>query len=185
MTTTSSDATVLFLESSRRTLLELYWPRLQQCVESLTDEQVWWRPNEACNSIGNLILHLNGNVRQWIVASFNGIADQRDRPAEFGERELIAASALLEMLGATLEEASGVLARLTGDDLLARREIQGRHAADDEDRPNEQAEKWDGLEREAIYLLTDPDSYPTLWSVPDLGRELDHFDPDAVFAASP
>lgn len=125
MTTTSSDATVLFLESSRRTLLELYWPRLRQCVESLTDEQVWWRPNEACNSIGNLILHLNGNVRQWIVASFNGIADQRDRPAEFGERELIAASALLEMLGATLEEASGVLARLTGDDLLARREIQG------------------------------------------------------------
>ena len=50
----------------------------------------------------------------------------------------------------------------------------------DEDRPNEQAEKWDGLEREAIYLLTDPDSYPTLWSVPDLGRELDHFDPEAV-----
>jgi hypothetical protein len=50
----------------------------------------------------------------------------------------------------------------------------------DEDRPNPQAEKWEGLEREAIYLLTDPDNYPTLWSVPDLGRELDHFDPDAV-----
>jgi hypothetical protein len=50
----------------------------------------------------------------------------------------------------------------------------------DEDRTNTQAEKWEGLEREAIYLLTDPDSYPTLWSLPDLGRELDHFDPEAV-----
>ena len=46
--------------------------------------------------------------------------------------------------------------------------------------PNEQAEKWDGLEREAIYLLTDPDSFPTIWSMADLGRELDHFDPVAV-----
>jgi uncharacterized damage-inducible protein DinB len=125
MTATFADFTSLFLESSRRTLLEQYWPRLRQCVESLTDEQVWWRPNEACNSIGNLILHLNGNVRQWIVASFNRTEDQRNRPAEFGERDLIAASALLEKLGTTLEEASGVLARLTSDDLLARYEIQG------------------------------------------------------------
>ncbi len=125
MTAIHAEVTTLFLESSRRTLLEEYWPRVRKCVESLTDEQVWWRPNEACNSIGNLMLHLNGNVRQWIVSSFNGIEDQRKRPAEFGERELITASALLEKLGATLEAASGVLARLTADDLLARYEIQG------------------------------------------------------------
>jgi hypothetical protein len=63
--------TTLFLEFSRKKLLEQYWPRLRGCVESLTDEQVWWRPNEASNSIGNLILHLDGNVRQWLVSSFN------------------------------------------------------------------------------------------------------------------
>jgi hypothetical protein len=73
----------LFLEFSRKKLLEQYWPRLRACIESLSDEQVWWRPNDSSNSIGNLILHLNGNVGQWLVASFNHQEDARDRPAEF------------------------------------------------------------------------------------------------------
>src|SRR3984893_7621423 len=96
----------LFLEASRSKLLDQYWPRLRSSVESLTPEQVWWRPNEASNSIGNLILHLNGNVRQWLVASFNRLEDTRDRPGEFAERQLMAPAALLEKLGATLHEAS-------------------------------------------------------------------------------
>ena len=63
--------------------MDEYWPRLKACVEPMTVEQIWWRPNDASNSIGNLILHLNGNVTQWIVASFNRDEDKRDRPAEF------------------------------------------------------------------------------------------------------
>jgi hypothetical protein len=114
-----------FLEFSRRKLLEEYWPRLRGCVESLTDEQVWWRPNQASNSIGNLVLHLNGNVRRWLVSSFNRSEDTRDRPAEFSERQLIPASALLEKLGATMQDASEVLERLTETDLLATFHIQG------------------------------------------------------------
>ena len=85
MTVRDADMTTLFLKLSRQTLLEQYWPRLRGCVESLTDEQVWWRPNQASNSIGNLILHLNGNVRQWLVASFNRQEDSRNRPAEFDQ----------------------------------------------------------------------------------------------------
>ena len=115
----------LFLEFSRKKLLEQYWPRLRGCVESLTDEQVWWRPNEASNSIGNLILHLDGNVRQWLVSSFNRSEDTRDRPAEFSERQLISKTALLSKLDATLREASAVLARLTETELLATFQIQG------------------------------------------------------------
>ena len=125
MTATRADVGTLFLEFSRQKLLEQYWPRLRKCVESLTDEQVWWRPNDACNSIGNLILHLNGNVGQWLVASFNRLKDERNRPAEFSERQLISASALLAQLGATIEQAADVLARLTFEDLVARYEIQG------------------------------------------------------------
>ena len=125
MTAVNPDVTTLFLEFSRRKLLEQYWPRLRECVESLTEEQVWWRPNPASNSIANLILHLNGNVRQWLVASFNRLEDERNRPAEFAAKEGISASALLEKLGATMREASEVLARLTEADLLARYEIQG------------------------------------------------------------
>jgi hypothetical protein len=83
--TTPAGANVsgLFLEFSRRKLLEEYWPRLQGCVVALTEKQVWWRPNEASNSIGNLLLHLNGNVRQWLIVSFNRVEDTRDRPTEF------------------------------------------------------------------------------------------------------
>jgi hypothetical protein len=114
-----------FLEFSRRTLLEQYWPRLRECVASLRDEQVWWRPNDASNSIGNLMLHLNGNVRQWLVSSFKRLEDKRDRPAEFRERQVIPASALVEKLGTTLHEASGVLEALTAADLLATYQIQG------------------------------------------------------------
>jgi uncharacterized damage-inducible protein DinB len=115
----------MFLEFSRAKLCEEYWPRLRDCVESLTDEQVWWRPNEASNSIGNLLLHLNGNVRQWIVSSFNHAEGTRDRSAEFSERRVIPAPALLEKLGATLGDASEVLARLTDADLFATFHIQG------------------------------------------------------------
>ena len=125
MTLARPGVTGLFLEFSRSKLLEQYWLRLHSCVESLTEEQVWWRPNEASNSIGNLILHLNGNVRQWLVASFDRLEDTRDRPAEFAERRLIAPAALLEKLGATMQDASKVLSRLTEADLLNAFQIQG------------------------------------------------------------
>lgn len=115
----------IFLEFSRHKLLEQYWPRLCGCVEQLTDEQVWWRPNQASNSIGNLVLHLNGNVRQWLVGSFGNNEDTRNRPAEFQACGGLTASALIEQLGATMREASEVLSRLTEEDLLRPLEIQG------------------------------------------------------------
>jgi hypothetical protein len=119
------DVSTLFLEYSRRKLLGQYWPRLRGVVEPFTAEQIWQRPNEASNSIGNLLLHLNGNVQQWLVASFNSFDDARNRPAEFNERERISAGTLLTTLGATLDQASKVLARLTEADLIAPYEIQG------------------------------------------------------------
>jgi hypothetical protein len=119
------DLTPAFLEFSRAKLLNQYWPRLRVSVESLTEDQLWWRPNDASNSIGNLILHLDGNVRQWLVASFNRQPDNRQRPAEFAERDRIPARVLLDRLAATMDEAAHVLARLTADDLAAPMHIQG------------------------------------------------------------
>jgi uncharacterized damage-inducible protein DinB len=127
MSSVDANVTTLFLEFSRRKLLKQDWPRLRGCVESLTESQLWWRPNEASNSIGNLMLHMNGNMRQWLVASFNKQEDHRDRPAEFDADELLPAAALVEKLDATLQEASQVLARLTAADLLAEYDIQGYH----------------------------------------------------------
>jgi hypothetical protein len=117
--------THLFLAFSRDKLVNQYWARLRKCVEPLTDEQIWWRPNASSNSIGNLILHLNGNVRQWLVDSFNQAQDKRDRPAEFAATGNVTGAALLERLGATIHEAAAVLDRLSEADLTAPYEIQG------------------------------------------------------------
>ncbi|HUD57306.1 MAG TPA: DUF1572 family protein [Terracidiphilus sp.] len=125
MTTSDAELAALFLEFSRNKLLNQYWPRLRSSVEPLTDEQVWWRPNPACNSVGNLLLHLNGNVRQWLIASFSGLEDARNRPAEFNERRRIAGKLLVQQLDATMQEAATVLDRLTARDLAATYQIQG------------------------------------------------------------
>ncbi|MGB0062963.1 MAG: DUF1572 family protein [Terracidiphilus sp.] len=125
----ASDAELaaLFLEFSRKKLFGQYWPRMKTCVEPLTTEQVWWRPNEATNSIGNLLLHLDGNVRQWLVNSFNRDEDNRNRPAEFAAKEGATAAELLDRLDMTLHEAAKVLGWLTAAELLAPYEIQGYH----------------------------------------------------------
>lgn len=115
----------LFLEFSRNKLLEQYWPRMRKAVEPLTLEQLWWRPNAASNSIGNLILHLNGNVWQWLVASFNELEDKRNRPAEFSATGDLTSADLLGRLGGTMDEAAKVLTRLTEKDLVAIHQIQG------------------------------------------------------------
>jgi Protein of unknown function (DUF1572) len=128
-TNAEANTAALFLRFSRNKLLEQYWPRLRSCVESLTDEQVWWRPNDSSNSIGNLILHLNGNVAQWLVAPFMRREDKRDRPAEFSQQAVVSGAALIAQLGATMTETSEILSRLTETDLLARFEIQGYHVS--------------------------------------------------------
>jgi hypothetical protein len=99
--------------------------KIKHCLGQLTDEQVWWRSSPSLNSIGNLTLHLCGNVRQWIVARLGGAADVRDRPAEFSERGPIPKGELLCRLEAVVDEARAVLARQTARQLLEARRIQG------------------------------------------------------------
>jgi Protein of unknown function (DUF1572) len=121
----SVDTAQLFLDIARRALIEDHWPRLSKCACSLTEEQLWWRPNDASNSIGNLLLHLNGNISQWIVAAFNRTECTRNRPAEFSECGPAPVAGLVARLVGTVEEAGAVLTRLTEADLLATYEIQG------------------------------------------------------------
>lgn len=99
--------------------------KCKHCLSQLTDEQVWWRSHPSLNSIGNLILHLCGNVRQWIVAGLGGAADNRDRPGEFSERGPIPKDELLNRLESVVSEARAVLARQTARQLLKARRIQG------------------------------------------------------------
>ena len=114
-----------FIEEARSQLSAEYLPKIERCLERLGDEQVWWRPNEQSNSIGNLLLHLEGNARQWVVCGVGGAPDRRARDAEFAARERIPRADLLARLRATLSEVDGVLARLDPATLLERRRIQG------------------------------------------------------------
>ena len=113
-----------FLERSRYHLAEDLLPKIERCVELLADEQIWWRANDESNSIGNLLLHLSGNVRQWIVCGLGGADDLRDRDAEFGQRELIPRTELLAKLRLTVSEAVSTLARFDAERLLDRYTIQ-------------------------------------------------------------
>lgn len=119
------DLAQIFVDTARKSLIEQHWPRLSECVCSLTEEQLWWRPNQASNSIGNLLLHLNGNIGQWIVAAFNRKEDARNRALEFSERGPVPVGGLLARLGGTVEEAGATLVRLTPAELQATYEIQG------------------------------------------------------------
>src|SRR5438309_3143566 len=108
----------LFITRSRHHLSEDYLPKIERCLELLTDEQIWWRANPQSNSIGNLLLHLSGNVRQWIVCGLGDTLDSRDRDSEFAQRQVITRDELLARLKRTLSEADATLAKFDTDKLL-------------------------------------------------------------------
>lgn len=120
-----SDTAQAFIDQSRRFLLQEYLPKIERCVDELSDEDVWWRPNDASNSVGNLLLHLAGNVRQWIVHGLSGAHDVRQRQQEFDERTPRAAAVLLDRLREALEDVDHVLADLDPANLSQRHHIQG------------------------------------------------------------
>lgn len=99
--------------------------KIEHCLNQLTDEQTWWRPRPEMNSIANLMLHLAGNLRQWIVSGVGGAADVRDRPGEFADRSGASKVEVFAKLRGVIGECDAVLARLGPDDLVAQRRIQG------------------------------------------------------------
>jgi uncharacterized damage-inducible protein DinB len=98
--------------------------RIADCLGRLNYDQIWSRGSENENSVGNLVLHLCGNVRQWIVSGVGGAPDIRQRDAEFSARGGPEAAELSERLTGTVAEAKKVLAGLTLSRLEERRTIQ-------------------------------------------------------------
>ncbi len=119
------DTGQFFIDHARYKLMQDYWPKVQQCVELLSDDHLWWRPNANSNSVGNILLHLCGNLRQWIIHGLGGSEDKRNRPAEFAEKGPIPAHELLNRLQHTLEEVDQTLATVDASTLLQPRVIQG------------------------------------------------------------
>jgi uncharacterized damage-inducible protein DinB len=117
--------TSLFLASSQHAIAKQNLPRIVECLQQLSEEEIWWRPNSASNSAGNLVLHLCGNVRQWIISGLGGAEDKRERDREFAERGPIPRQALVTQLRRTVRDACRVIARLSEDSLSRKHEIQG------------------------------------------------------------
>jgi uncharacterized damage-inducible protein DinB len=114
-----------FLDRSAAYLTRDFLPRLRGAVETMGPEDLWWRPNEASNSVGNLLLHLAGNLRQWVVHGVGGADDVRTRAREFAADAGPSREELLDELTAVVHEASSTLERLDPAALGQPRTIQG------------------------------------------------------------
>lgn len=113
-----------FLNFSGEKLIQLMG-RIETCVEMLTPEQLWMRNAANSNAVGNLLLHLNGNVRQWILHGVGGQADRRQRNTEFAAQRGLGAQELLARLRGTVEEAVTLFRALPAERLLEHIHPQG------------------------------------------------------------
>ncbi|MHB8654910.1 MAG: DinB family protein [Terriglobia bacterium] len=117
--------TELFLAQARHSLRAQHLSQIIRCLKMLSEEQIWWRAHSTSNSAGNLILHLAGNVRQWIISGLGDQPDQRERDKEFAELGPIPRRLLIRQLEETVAEACKVLGNLSTDDLAQQYLIQG------------------------------------------------------------
>ena len=120
-----SEFTQSFLVESQRSIAAYHMPRLIRCLKMLPEKGIWWRPNAASNSAGNLVLHLSGNVGQWIVSGLGNRQYHRDRDWEFSERGPISRRSLITLISRAVEEACRVLGHLSEDSLERTYDIQG------------------------------------------------------------
>jgi uncharacterized damage-inducible protein DinB len=98
--------------------------KIEKALSRIPDEQAWERAHDDENAIGNLLLHLAGNLRQWIISGIGGEPDERDRPSEFARRDALPVRDLLNRLRAAVDEADRVLETITPEALLAGYRIQ-------------------------------------------------------------
>jgi len=113
----------LFLEFSAKKLGQLAG-RITECLGRLSEEQVWARGSDNENAVGNLVLHLCGNLRQWIGFGVAGKPDIRVRDQEFAARGGITVAELSERLKATVQEVADTLKNLPTERLVQRTKIQ-------------------------------------------------------------
>lgn len=106
--------------------LETCLGRIENCAGRLTNQQIWARAGENQNAIGNLILHLTGNLRQWILSGIGGAPDTRVRDAEFAARDATEPRQILGDLAAAVHAAAETIGLLREDQLLERVSVQGR-----------------------------------------------------------
>ena len=123
---TNDDFGKRYIEWCRFRLLQQYWPRVERCLSELSEEEVWWREHETNNSAGNLVLHLTGNLGQFILSGIGGTKDTRNKEKEFSERQRIPKEELVRGLKQALSVADTTLSQLDPSRLLETTTVQDR-----------------------------------------------------------
>ncbi len=117
----------LIIDQIEVRLIECGIQRILSCIDKLTNQQLQYRPNSNSNSINNQILHLNGNVRQWLIATLTDENDIRERNAEFDANDTRTKKALIEILEKLEKDVRDVYPFIMNTDLGEIKNVQCYH----------------------------------------------------------
>ncbi|QDH78376.1 DUF1572 domain-containing protein [Echinicola soli] len=101
--------------------------KILSCLEWLSEDEIWEKPNESSNSMGNLVLHLCGNLTQYLLSSLGKVEDKRDRDAEFSASKTMDKQALIDKLNTTVNQCTDLLQSLDQNSLESKYTVQGYH----------------------------------------------------------
>jgi len=101
------------LASLRNRITKIFPEQIRTCLEKLTDDQIWWRPNEKANSVGNLVVHITGSLNHYLNLDVGGIEYHRDRASEFAERRHIPKAELLSAFDDMVSKGEKTFAGVT------------------------------------------------------------------------
>lgn len=113
------------LTETRRRLFEDSISRTKKCLNFLSDEDIWYKPNENSNSVGNLVLHVCGNARQWLLSGLGGAEDIRQRQTEFDEKGPLPKAELFKHLDDLQVDLEILFSRIQPEDLVKIYGVQG------------------------------------------------------------
>ncbi len=99
-------------------------PRIDKCFSELSEKEAWQKPNDASNSIGNLILHLCGNITQYIISSLGGNADHRERDLEFSTKDGLSKAQLFEKITKVVNQSVLIMSEIPESELMRKRKVQ-------------------------------------------------------------
>lgn len=105
--------------------MEMNTPRIEKALAELTEAELWERPNSQSNSVGNLLLHLCGNITQYVLSSLGSQPDHRVRDAEFAAEGGFNKSELLEKLSSTVRQATQIIRNTSQEEMMRERSVQG------------------------------------------------------------
>lgn len=113
-----------FIDNILRYLIEENFPRVLKCLDMLTEEQIWYRPGPESNSVGNMVLHLAGNLTQWVMDGIGGIIFKRSRQAEFDASRTKTKTELIELVNRLKNELTPIIQNISTAELLRVRPVQ-------------------------------------------------------------